>query len=287
MPVRLLRVGEAGRETAVRITRGRHRRGRVLAGRRLRRRLPRRRWRRAAARPLPSRPTCPWSTSTPSGSGRASRGRPRWCASASTTPTTPRSPASRCRQEPVVFFKAPNTVVGPYDDVRIPRASEKTDWEVELGDRRSARPRLPPRRGRGADIDRRLRVSHDVSERAFQLERGGQWVKGKSCETFNPLGPWLVTPDEVDDVQELALSLTRQRRDHAVRGRTADMIFSAAHVVLVPQPVHGPRARRPHQHRVRRRASAWPGSSTCRPATSTELEVEGLGRQRQRFVPAP
>ena len=107
--------------------------------------------------------------------------------------------------EPVVFMKDPSTVVGPYDTVLIPRGSTKTDWEVELGVVIGAearyldgRPTTPP-----ACIGGYV-ISHDVSERAFQLERGGQWDKGKSCETFNPLGPDLVTPDEVADAAAAA-----------------------------------------------------------------------------------
>ena len=128
-------------------------------------------------------------------------------------------------------------------------------------------------------------VSHDVSERAFQLERGGQWVKGKSCETFNPLGPWLVTPDEVDDVQQLALSLT-VNGETMQSGSTADMIFSAAHVVwylsqfMVLEPGDLINTGTPAGVGMARQ-------QYLRAGDVTELEVEGLGRQRQRFVPAP
>jgi len=132
--------------------------------------------------------------------------------------------------EPVVFMKATNTVVGPYDDVLIPRGSLKTDWEVELGVviGRTARYLADP--GAAAACIAGYCVSNDVSERAFQLERGGQWDKGKSCETFNPLGPWLVTADEVPDPQALDLSLdvngTREQT-----GNTRTMIFGVNHLV--------------------------------------------------------
>jgi 2-keto-4-pentenoate hydratase/2-oxohepta-3-ene-1,7-dioic acid hydratase in catechol pathway len=109
--------------------------------------------------------------------------------------------------EPVVFFKAPNTVVGPNDDVLLPIGGEKTDWEVELGAVIGAPARYLEDEAAAATVIAGYCVSNDVSERAFQLERGGQWVKGKSCETFNPLGPWLVTPDEVDDLGSLGLWL--------------------------------------------------------------------------------
>ena len=187
--------------------------------------------------------------------------------------------------EPVVFFKAANTVVGPYDDVHIPRTSEKTDWEVELGIIVGSTARYLPDEAAAVDAIAGYAVSHDVSERAFQLERGGQWVKGKSCETFNPLGPWLVTPDEVDDVQQLALSLT-VNGETMQSGSTADMIFSAAHVVwylsqfMVLEPGDLINTGTPAGVGMARR-------QYLRAGDVTELEVEGLGRQRQRFVPAP
>ncbi|MGG7464642.1 fumarylacetoacetate hydrolase family protein [Plantibacter sp. YIM 135347] len=132
--------------------------------------------------------------------------------------------------EPVVFMKDPSTVIGPFDEILIPRTSVKTDWEVELGvvigstARYVASPDVALQHVAG------FVVSHDVSEREFQLERGGQWDKGKSCETFNPLGPWLVPTDAVSDPQALDLDLRVNgvRRQH---GSTADMIFDVAHIV--------------------------------------------------------
>ncbi|MFF5922504.1 fumarylacetoacetate hydrolase family protein [Streptomyces flavochromogenes] len=132
--------------------------------------------------------------------------------------------------EPVVFMKDPWTVSGPYDEVLIPRGSVKTDYEVELAV-------VIGRTARYLESDEDAlacvagyAVSHDVSERAFQLERGGQWDKGKSCETFNPLGPWLVTPDEIPDPQKLSLRLTVNgvERQH---GSTADMVFPVAGII--------------------------------------------------------
>ncbi|MEV7373353.1 fumarylacetoacetate hydrolase family protein [Streptomyces sp. NPDC090301] len=132
--------------------------------------------------------------------------------------------------EPVVFMKDPWTVSGPYDEVLIPRGSVKTDYEVELAVviGRTAR-YLESDEGALACVAG-YAVSHDVSERAFQLERGGQWDKGKSCETFNPLGPWLVTPDEIPDPQKLPLRLTVNgvERQH---GSTADMVFPVAEII--------------------------------------------------------
>jgi 2,4-diketo-3-deoxy-L-fuconate hydrolase len=133
-------------------------------------------------------------------------------------------------QEPIVFNKARNTVVGPFDDVVVPRAAVKTDWEVELGIVIGARARyLPSPEDAWAHIAG-FTLVNDVSERVFQLERGGQWVKGKSCETFNPSGPWLVTPDEIADVHDLGmwLDVNGQRRQ---TGSTRTMIFNVPYIV--------------------------------------------------------
>jgi 2-keto-4-pentenoate hydratase/2-oxohepta-3-ene-1,7-dioic acid hydratase in catechol pathway len=132
--------------------------------------------------------------------------------------------------EPILFNKAPNTLIGPNDDVRLPRGSVKTDWEVELGvviGRRSSYLET--------DADALAAIAgytlvNDVSEREFQNERGGQWVKGKSAETFNPAGPWLATPDEIADVRDLDLWLdvSGVRRQ---TGSTKTMIFDPLFVV--------------------------------------------------------
>jgi len=132
--------------------------------------------------------------------------------------------------EPVVFMKDPSTMIGINDDVLIPRRSVKTDWEVELAVviGRTARyldsPDDAPAHIAG------YALSHDVSERELQLERGGQWDKGKSCETFNPIGPYLATADELGDVQSLRMRLWVNdvlRQD----GSTATMIFDVNHLV--------------------------------------------------------
>ena len=132
--------------------------------------------------------------------------------------------------EPILFTKSPNTLVGPHDDVRIPRGATKTDWEVELGI-------VIGRRTSYLDTveDAREAIAgwvlvNDVSERAFQMERGGQWAKGKSAETFNPAGPWLVTPDEVPDVSDLGmwLDVNGTRRQS---GSTSTMIFDPYFIV--------------------------------------------------------
>ena len=132
--------------------------------------------------------------------------------------------------EPVIFFKASSTVVGPNDTVLLPRGGEKTDWEVELGVVIGHEARYLRDEDAAVDVIAGYCVSNDVSERAFQLERGGQWVKGKSCETFNPVGPWLVTLDEVGDPQSLDLSL-RLNGETVQKGSTTTMVFPAAYLV--------------------------------------------------------
>ena len=132
--------------------------------------------------------------------------------------------------EPVVFMKASNTVIGPYDSVLIPRASQKTDWEVELGVVIGKTARYIDDKAKALQYVAGYCISNDVSERHFQLERGGGWDKGKSAETFNPLGPWLVTSDEIADPQTLGLSLDVNglRRQ---TGSTKTMIFGVARLV--------------------------------------------------------
>ncbi|MGW1746720.1 fumarylacetoacetate hydrolase family protein [Streptomyces sp. NPDC002092] len=189
--------------------------------------------------------------------------------------------------EPVIFFKAADTVVGPYDTVLVPRRSVKTDWEVELAV-------VIGRTARYLSDDEDplayvagYAVAHDVSEREFQIERGGTWDKGKNCETFNPLGPWLVTADEVGDPQDLSLKLWvngELKQD----GTTAEQIFSVAEVVRY----------------VSQFMTLYPGDviNTGTPAgvamgapepkpflrggDVVELEISGLGRQRQEFKDA-
>lgn len=132
---------------------------------------------------------------------------------------------------PVLFLKTANTVVGPNDAIVIPRGSTKTDWEVELGIVIGARARYLDSPDDAAGVIAGYVLSNDVSERAFQLEvSGGQWSKGKSCESFNPLGPWLVTQDDVNDVQALRLtsSVNGEPRQNS---STGDMIFGAHFLV--------------------------------------------------------
>ena len=131
--------------------------------------------------------------------------------------------------EPILFMKATTAVVGPNDDVEIPRTSAKTDWEVELGVVIGKRAKYVSEADALSHVAGYC-VVNDVSERAFQSERGGQWTKGKSHDTFGPIGPWLVTRDEVADPQNLSLWLDvdGQRRQ---TGNTSTMIFGVAHLV--------------------------------------------------------
>lgn len=132
---------------------------------------------------------------------------------------------------PILFFKHPNTVVGPYDEVLIPRGSGKTDWEVELGVVIGKRARYLDTVEEALACVAGYVLSNDVSERAFQIEQsGGQWSKGKCCETFNPVGPWLVPADEVADPQALRLRswVNGEARQDST---TADMIFGVGEII--------------------------------------------------------
>jgi 2-keto-4-pentenoate hydratase/2-oxohepta-3-ene-1,7-dioic acid hydratase in catechol pathway len=187
---------------------------------------------------------------------------------------------------PVVFMKDPATVVGPYDQVLIPRNSVKTDWEVELAVVIGSRARYLGSPGDAAAVIAGYAISNDVSEREFQLEYSGQWDLGKSCETFNPLGPWLVTADEVADPQDLGLRL---RVDGVQRqlGSTKNMIFEVAYLVwylsqyLVLEPGDVINTGTPAGV-----ALGLPGNPYLRPGQTVELEIDGLGSQRQVFAPA-
>jgi 2,4-didehydro-3-deoxy-L-rhamnonate hydrolase len=183
--------------------------------------------------------------------------------------------------EPILFMKATTAIAGPNDDILIPPGSEKTDWEVELAIVIGARARRVPL----AHASRHIAgfcVANDVSERAYQLERGGQWDKGKGCDTFGPLGPWLVTADEVREPQKLAmwLDVNGQRYQNSSTGM---MIFDVAFLV----------------HYISQFMTLEPGDviSTGTPpgvgmglkpprflrdGDVVTLGIEGLGEQRQR-----
>ena len=131
--------------------------------------------------------------------------------------------------EPVVFLKSTTALVGPFDDIMLPRNSVKTDWEAELAVVISKRTSYVTE-AEAADCIAGYTLHNDVSEREFQLERGGTWTKGKGCDTFAPLGPFLVTPDELDDVDNLRIWLTvnGQRKQ---QGTTANLIFKVPFLI--------------------------------------------------------
>ena len=183
--------------------------------------------------------------------------------------------------EPIFFMKTPDTVVGPDDEVLIPRGSTKTDWEVELAVVIGAQARYLASPADARACIAGYVISNDVSEREFQLERGGQWDKGKNCETFNPLGPWLVTADEVPDPQALGLRAAvngEPRQD----GTSKDMIFGIDHLVwyvsqfLVLRPGDVINTGTPAGVALGR-----PDKPYLRPGDVVEIEIDGLGRQRQ------
>jgi 2,4-diketo-3-deoxy-L-fuconate hydrolase len=189
-------------------------------------------------------------------------------------------------QQPILFMKATTAICGPDDDVIIPEGSTKTDWEVELGVVIGEVARAVPLE-KALDYVAGYTVVHDLSERAFQLEHGGQWVKGKSCDTFGPIGPMVVTTDEIPDPQKLPMWLEVNGHRYQ-NGTTADMVFGVAHLVSY----------------ISRYMTLLPGDviSTGTPAgvgmgqkpspvylkvgDVVELGIEGLGRQKQRMVAA-
>jgi 2-keto-4-pentenoate hydratase/2-oxohepta-3-ene-1,7-dioic acid hydratase in catechol pathway len=132
-------------------------------------------------------------------------------------------------EEPVVFFKATSAIAGPDDDVEIPRGSVKTDWEVELGVVIGKAAKYVSRQDALEHVAGYC-IVNDLSERDFQLHRSGQWVKGKSCDTFGPIGPWLVTRDEVDDPQNLSMHLEVNGRRYQ-DGSTSTMHFDVATII--------------------------------------------------------
>jgi 2-keto-4-pentenoate hydratase/2-oxohepta-3-ene-1,7-dioic acid hydratase in catechol pathway len=185
--------------------------------------------------------------------------------------------------EPILFLKTPDTVVGPDHEVLIPRKSTKTDWEVELAVVIGAHARYLDSPADAWRCIAGYAISDDVSEREFQLERGGQWDKGKNCETFNPLGPWLVTADEITDPHSLGLRLW-VNGDLRQDGSTKDMIFGVDHLVwyvsqfLVLRPGDVINSGTPAGVALGR-----PDKPYLRAGDVAEVEIDGLGRQRHVF----
>lgn len=133
-------------------------------------------------------------------------------------------------KEPILFMKATNTICGPYDDIQIPRNSTKTDWEVELAIVMKKDALYLENEDEASEAIGGYCIMNDISEREFQIEKGGQWVKGKSCPGFSPMGPWLVTPEESGDVNNLNMQLSVN--DQIMQnGNTRTMIFKPSFVV--------------------------------------------------------
>jgi 2-keto-4-pentenoate hydratase/2-oxohepta-3-ene-1,7-dioic acid hydratase in catechol pathway len=185
--------------------------------------------------------------------------------------------------EPVVFMKATSAICGPFDDVIIPRGSEKTDWEVELGVVLGKEARYVTE-GDALSHVAGYCVVNDVSERAFQLEGTGQWVKGKSADTFGPIGPWLVTTDEVADPQTLNLWLEVDGHKYQ-NGSTATMVFGVAHLIsylsrfMSLQPGDIISTGTPPGVGLGQKPPVY-----LRPGNVIRLGVERLGEQRQTVV---
>jgi 2,4-didehydro-3-deoxy-L-rhamnonate hydrolase len=188
--------------------------------------------------------------------------------------------------EPILFSKSPNCIIGPDDDVKVPRGSTKTDWEVELGIVIGERCSYLPDEDAARSAIAGYVLVNDVSERAFQMERGGQWLKGKSAETFNPCGPWLATPDEFEDVDDLDmwLDVNGARRQ---TGNTGRMVFKPAFLVhylsqfMVLEPGDLINTGTPPGVGLGFKPPVFLSVGDV-----MELGIEGLGRQRQSLISA-
>lgn len=187
-------------------------------------------------------------------------------------------------EEPIIFMKASNTISGPYDKVLIPKNSSKTDWEVELAVviKKEASYLTSPEEAK--EYVAGYCIANDVSERSFQLERGGQWTKGKSCQTFNPLGPFLATPDERLNVNNLKMELkvngvVRQKgstdkmifnTDYIIYYLSQFMVLEAGDVICTGTPPGVGMGQKPPCY--------------LKNNDVVELSIEGLGYQKQVFI---
>jgi len=189
-------------------------------------------------------------------------------------------------EQPVLFMKATSAIVGPFDEVVIPPGATKLDWEVELGVVIGDIARNVPR-GTALDHVAGYLIVNDVSERAFQFDHGGQWVKGKSCDTFAPLGPWLVTRDQIPDPQNLAMWLSVNGHRYQ-DGNTRTMVFDVAvlvshisrYMTLLPGDVISTGT--PPGVGLGQKPPVY-----LKPGDVMELGIAGLGVQRQRVSVAP
>jgi 2-keto-4-pentenoate hydratase/2-oxohepta-3-ene-1,7-dioic acid hydratase in catechol pathway len=189
--------------------------------------------------------------------------------------------------EPIIFSKAPTSLCGPNDNIIVPKGSTKLDWEVELGLVIGRRAQYIPSVDKALDYLAGYCIGNDVSERQFQIERAGQWIKGKSAENFGPLGPWLVTKDEIKDPQNLKMWLTVNGESRQ-KGSTRTMIFGAAHIVwycsqffiMEPGDVIVTGTPPGVAHGMKENPK-W-----LKPGDVVRLGIEGLGEQQQKVVAA-
>ena len=192
-------------------------------------------------------------------------------------------------KEPIIFMKATSSIQGPNDPVMLPKGSVKTDWEVELGVVIGTRARYVAQKDALAHVAGYCTIN-DVSEREFQIERGGTWDKGKGCDTFGPIGPWLVTRDEVPNPQKLAmwLDLNGQRMQ---AGNTKTMIFSVAKIIsyvsqfTTLEPGDIITTGTPPGVGMGMKKDGQPAPLYVKKGDVMTLWIEGLGEQRQLVVP--
>jgi ureidoglycolate lyase len=188
--------------------------------------------------------------------------------------------------EPVVFMKATSAITGPNDNVVIPRNSQKTDWEVELGVIIGSAAKYVPE-SQALNHVAGYCVVNDLSERAFQLESTGQWTKGKSADTFGPIGPWLVTKDEVSDPQNLKMWLNINGHQYQ-NGSTKTMIFTVAHIVsylsrfMSLQPGDIISTGTPPGVGMGQKPPVF-----LKPGDKIQLGIQGLGEQNQTVIADP
>jgi len=187
-------------------------------------------------------------------------------------------------KEPILFNKLTNCIVGPTDDVMVPKASTKLDYEIEIAFIIGTRARYVEEKNALSHIAG-YAICNDISERNFQAERGGQWMKGKCAETFGPLGPWIATRDEIDDVQNLAMSLdvNGERRQ---TGNTKTMIFGIAHCLsyisqfMVLEPGDVVTTGTPPGVALGMKPPKW-----LVPGDVMTLKIAGLGEQKSKVIP--
>jgi 2-keto-4-pentenoate hydratase/2-oxohepta-3-ene-1,7-dioic acid hydratase in catechol pathway len=188
--------------------------------------------------------------------------------------------------EPVIFMKATSAICGPNDPIIIPRGSEKTDWEVELAVIIGKRAKYVTEAD-AMDYVAGYAVTNDVSERAFQLERLGQWTKGKSCDNYGQIGPWLVTRDEIKDPQNMTMWLTVNGKTMQ-NGSTKTMVYGVAHIVsylsqfMSLQPGDVISTGTPPGVGMGKKPQQY-----LRPGDVVELGITGLGQQRQDVIADP